>query len=468
MHKRFYLSLLLISGLVLFTYALFAAYREATPEWKKYQAEYRRLLVLNAKDAATREKAAALKIGHRQIYLGKLNRVDRCTYCHLGVENPLMAKVRQPFRQHSGTLLANHPVNKFGCTICHNGQGRATNKKEAHGEGHKTHWDYPILPLKYIQSSCARCHDNEMLRTNGGDKVARGEELFREKGCKGCHKLNRVGGDLGKVLDGIGSQPLAHFPMRHIFGEHTVYNWLKEHFDQPWRIVPESKMRVFLTDEESDLLTNYILTLRADEVPRDYRRIHSPRAVELDGKALYTIYCIACHGDGKISVYDNTLQRTIPAIMNPAFLKVAGNRHLKTFVRDGRSGTPMTAWKAKAAGLTDPEIDRIIEYLTRERPEVPAEPFGFLNYPRDPAKGKELFEVHCAFCHGRKGEGGLGLNLRNPTVQEKIDPEFLAMTVRDGREGTPMPPFGKQGMNFSNEAIADVVAYVKQLAKKKP
>jgi len=44
------------------------------------------------------------------------------------------------------------------------------------------------------------------------------------------------------------------------------------------------------------------------------------------------------------------------------------------------------------------------------------------------------------------------------------NPEFLAVTVRDGRAGTPMPAFGPAGMNFTNQQIADIVAYVRTLA----
>ncbi len=245
MHRRFYMSLSLVSGLVLLAVALFAAYREASPEWKTYQNEYKALLLKSTKDEATREKAKALDVGIQQIYMSSLERVDRCTSCHMGVENPLMANAEMiVYRQHSGNTLKDHPVDRFGCTICHNGQGRAINLIEAHGNERETHWDYPIIPLKYIQSSCAQCHDYDMLKQHGGEIVARGEELFREKGCQGCHKLNRVGGVLGKVLDGVGSQPFAYFPMRHVEGERTVYSWLKQHFDDPRAIVPESEMKI--------------------------------------------------------------------------------------------------------------------------------------------------------------------------------------------------------------------------------
>lgn len=469
MHSRFYLSLLLVSALILITFIALAVYRELTPEWKRYQTDYKEFLVKNATDDSTRERAEKIDISMQQIYLGSLKRSDRCTSCHRGVENPLMANAELPYRQHSGNYLENHSVARFGCTVCHNGQGRAMNIREAHGEDH-THWDFPIMPTKYIQSSCAQCHDFEMLKQEGGENVAKGEELFREKGCRGCHKLNGVGGDIGKALDGIGSLARAYFPMKHVVGDRTIYNWIRQHFDDPRKIVPGSEMRVFLTNEEADLLTTYMLTLRTELIPHNYRLIKHIIIPKVDGGSLYNMYCIACHSDGKLSLYDEIFKRTIPAIMNPAFLKAVSNENLEKIIKNGRSGTQMTAWKADAAGLTDEEINKLIRYLTRNRPEEKSEPFGFSGFKADVKDGEEIYKVRCVLCHGEDGKGGkglLGINLRNPVVQKKIDPEFLAITVRDGRKGTPMPPFGKNGVGLNDQDIVDVVAYVKTLSSKK-
>ena len=357
----------LISALVVLAFTLLAAYREATPGWKTHRSEYRRLFIEKARAAG--KEAVLPDMGIQQIYLPELGRVDRCTNCHAGVDNPLMADAEMPYRLHSGDYLRNHPVDRFGCTVCHQGQGRATNKKEAHGEGRDTHWDYPIIPLKYIQSSCAVCHDLDMLERSGADRVAEGAGLFREKGCKGCHKLNGTGGVLGKHLDGVGSQPAAYFPMKYVRGEKTVYSWLRQHFGDPRSIVPGSLMKVDLTDREADLLTTYMLSLRSEEMPAKYRRTRHAEAEEPpDGGTLYRMYCIACHGTGKKSVYDRIFKRTIPAIMDPAFLRTANDLFLTRVVKEGRTGTPMTAWKAGGAGLTDEEIDRIISYMTRNRP----------------------------------------------------------------------------------------------------
>jgi cytochrome c2 len=56
--------------------------------------------------------------------------VDRCQTCHMGADsgNYTDAKLPKQFRTHPfrKTLFTTHPVEKYACTTCHQGQGRAT------------------------------------------------------------------------------------------------------------------------------------------------------------------------------------------------------------------------------------------------------------------------------------------------------------------------------------------------------
>ncbi|MEO5359846.1 MAG: c-type cytochrome [Nitrospirota bacterium] len=467
MHGRYYSWMIFLSAVVLIVFTLMFIRGEMSPEWKPYQLEYRDLAIANAKDAEAKKAAMSMDIEVKQIYLGGLKRVDRCTSCHLGVENPAMAKMPLPLKTHSGPYLKNHPSDKFGCTVCHHGQGRAVDMKNAHGLGHETHWDLPILPLKYIESSCASCHDAEMLKTNGGSKLAGGEVLFRERGCKGCHKLEGVGGVIGKALDGVGSQPVAYFPMKNISGEKTVYAWMKEHFDDPRNVVATSEMKSDFTDLETDQLTTYILSLHSEEIPKKYRRHGKGLDIPNTGEYLYKVYCGSCHDSGKDSVYDEVFKRTIPSISNPSFLKTVDKKYLKTIIEEGRAGTQMTAWKSAAAGLTDDQINKITDYIMQDKPAAASMGFDCGPYKPDVQHGEELYRVRCVSCHGKKGEGGVGLNLRNPVVQKGASTDFLAITLRDGREGTHMAAFGADGAGLTDENIADIVAFVKTLSTKK-
>jgi len=44
---------------------------------------------------------------------------------------------------------------------------------------------------------------------------------------------------------------------------------------------------------------------------------------------------------------------------------------------------------------------------------------------------------------------------------------YYTLTVRDGREGTHMTAFGKNGVGFKDQDIVDVITYIKTLTSKK-
>src|SRR5205823_5374847 len=104
-----------------------------------------------------------------------LGRVDRCESCHLGADRGGFEKVEPAyFRSHPyrRTLFALHPVEKFGCTTCHDGQGRATQRFYAHApiddkgvpNPHyaETHfWEEPLLKSAFMEANCRKCHTEE-------------------------------------------------------------------------------------------------------------------------------------------------------------------------------------------------------------------------------------------------------------------------------------------------------------------
>ncbi len=107
-----------------------AAYNDNNREWKKYQAEYLKMELEKAK--TPEEKASVKPVSEiKQIMADDLKRVDRCTTCHMGVDNQKFADANKIYKTHLN--FEQHPFEKFGCTICHHGQGRATTVKAAHG-----------------------------------------------------------------------------------------------------------------------------------------------------------------------------------------------------------------------------------------------------------------------------------------------------------------------------------------------
>lgn len=65
-------------------------------------------------------------------------------------------------------------------------------------------------------------------------------------------------------------------------------------------------------------------------------------------------------------------------------------------------------------------------------------------YEPAPARRAELLELvrqDCGSCHGLTLAGGLGLPLTPDALRNK-SPEALKQTLLQGRNGTPMPPWG--------------------------
>src|SRR5579862_6920489 len=82
----------------------------------------------------------------------------------------------------------------------------------------------------------------------------------------------------------------------------------------------------------------------------------------------------------------------------------------------------------------------------------------------DPARGKKLFEAHCALCHGETGLGGRGPNLARATLPRAHDDEQLASVISHGIPGTEMPGFWQ----LTDREVSVVAGYVRSLGRVAP
>jgi mono/diheme cytochrome c family protein len=92
----------------------------------------------------------------------------------------------------------------------------------------------------------------------------------------------------------------------------------------------------------------------------------------------------------------------------------------------------------------------------------------------DPARGKDVYDIRCAPCHGETGAGdGPAAAALTPKPRNFLEPAFwkgrtpvqLRLVVKQGRPGTLMAPF--EGV-LSDQEIDDVVAYVQTFRPKGP
>lgn len=458
MRNRFYSSVLLIASLFTLVFAVMSALEDNYfREWRSHQRQYAKMT----------EGKAPFDPGLKQHFLTELNRIDRCASCHTGLMNTEMASASQPFTKHPGDLLSTHQPQTYGCTVCHQGQGLATNSAEAHANNPEVHvyWDEPIYSKDFMQASCRSCHASAWIKDNGAPLLGEGAELFIKMGCNSCHKTGGVGGSSGPALDGVGSQPIAHFPMAHLPAPRTVENWHIQHLLNPQEVVPGSPMRNYkMTSDEALRLSVYLMSLRDLKVPDAL--VHSRDSMDRDnpnGELLYKRNCSGCHDAGLKGRKDEVLNWMVPAVRHPDMLKAAGPEFIRKTILQGRPGTPMESWSSESSGLSRKEIDALVSYVYSNAAKDDPKPWLYKEQA-DAESGKELYTESCKMCHGANGEGGpKGVRLTTQVLADMPD-SFLAITIRDGRAGTTMNSF-KEESDYSDEEIANVTAYVRELQR---
>ncbi len=197
---------------------------------RPYLSSQKKFKELLAKEGEGEPELAAFPLGARQRWIVALNRVDRCETCHLGVEDPRFRNARGPFRTHPDA--DSHPIESFGCTVCHGGQGLATSVEDAHGP--TKNWNEAIYHENFLQKSCSLCHGETIGES--APVLARGKEIFYEYGCRGCHKVE------GKERKKLGP------PIRKIGGKVRV-DWLFRWLRNPRGYLPKAKMPEFLLSD---------------------------------------------------------------------------------------------------------------------------------------------------------------------------------------------------------------------------
>ncbi len=467
--SRIYRWLLLVASVVTIVFLVGAAVRENyLAQWKTIQRDYQGILRQKATDDRGRELLAKYRVEMKQVSVPALGAVDRCVTCHSGIDDPRMTDVEQPHRVHPGTILDKHPVDRFGCTICHHGQGAALTFNEAKADD--VFWDYPLLPHEMTEATCVTCHDAEKLPPDQVPLLTVGMNLYRQKSCGSCHKLGGRGGTLGPALDNEGAKTKHQLIMTNLKPPHTTWNWQLAHFRDPGGVVLDSQMRnPALTRRETLALTAFMLSqwkrdvpesyLAPDKIEQKYRALHP---APLTGEQVYQQYCTACHGNGAYTRWDKKFGRFVPAIRGASLATAATPDYLRTNIENGRPGTQMPAWGPHAGGLMPEEIAAVIDYLRNRATTAPAVPELALR--GDDTRGLNLYLKNCQGCHGMSGRGGIAPEIGNPVFQTAASDDLILRTIRFGRVGTPMPAFQRaEGAVFSDQDLADILAYLRSL-----
>ncbi len=467
---RYRAQWLVLIGAGVLLLLLFSAWisEGSNKEWRKIQTTYAGMLKERAEDGFD-----AFERGIFQVDLPDFNRSDRCISCHHGLEDPAMQQMPQPHATHPGSLLEDHPLQQYGCTICHGGQPGALSKEEAFGQLSETHWPYPLLEQPYIQSSCGKCHlaifSEQALEKTGDDLAGpmggmevflKGLTIFSAEGCLGCHQARGVGGILGPDLTEQGEKTRHEYSFQNIQGEQSISNWLKEHFRDPEMVSPGSQMLTINLDEgEMEALATFVMGLAKPDIPFEYFSLATLNEFKgnresLDGEAGFAYLCSACHGKlgGGKSYKD--FKTGIPAIGNPDFLRVASADYIRFTIEKGRSLRQMGSWSGGISGMKSSELDGIAHHLKLQGKPAPGRVMS--GKPGNSSMGVQLYELYCMACHGKEGKGDVAVALNQEGLLNKADDQFILATILNGRGNTGMPGWSL----LEDEQLVDLLAYI--------
>lgn len=373
-----------IASLMILVLCIANYWVELTPTWKDYQREYYTQLAGRIED---RQKAAGVSSTppkFAQIYNQELGVADRCVICHLGMDNSLMEGAPNPYKTHPGNLLASHPYQQLGCTICHHGQGLATTLDDAHGR--VAHWDRPLLSGDFVQATCTKCHREDVVPD--APVLTRGKQLLGELGCVGCHRIGELPEQekTGPRLAAIGSK--------------VSRKWLNKWLINPKDYLPEGKMPHFHLHRPAAIaLAAYLMTFKEQAIDAiaeeegDY---------DAGGNIYRRLQCIVCH-----TTREDRDGNPVGGYIGPSLLKVGNKvnrRWLVAFLEDPHAFYPNT--KMPRFHFVDREVTDLAQFAIEEWVDYDlldaeeAEPEPPPDTPDLIEQGRQLYaELNCAGCH---------------------------------------------------------------------
>jgi mono/diheme cytochrome c family protein len=371
-------------------------------------------------------------------------RVDRCTSCHAGIDKVGFEDQPNPWKTHPrrDLYLGKHPSEKFGCTPCHFGEGEAvTSPERAHGNfkdehGHIEDVEFierRMLRGEKMQANCIKCHAG-VQHLDGGDEIARGEWLFQELGCHGCH-LTEGYEELSKD-EGVTSVG----PSLRRIGAKAEPGWLVRWVKNPHEFRPRTRMPNFMFgDDQAVQIAAYLLsTTRA---PSDeWLGAHPPTDGGGDvahGKEL--VGSLGCRGCHALSADEVAGQLGANKDIAPSLANIAektGGRWIYHWIRNPRGYSAIA--RMPSLRLSDAEANDVTAYLlTLGKPRRADQALlAKLQAPENVAAGEKLVRKYgCAGCHdipGMEAESRIGVELS--TFGSKTKEELFFGDRTDLRE----------------------------------
>jgi mono/diheme cytochrome c family protein len=441
-------------SLVLTVSLAIAPTKEFFNQWRHYQRQFLNLVRGRPDSAALQHR---FESGIHQTWIPEMAVMDRCATCHLGLTEASLSDVRQqPFRQHPPIP---HSLNEFGCVTCHRGQGAATTVSEAHGSTKS--WEEPILPAKYLESSCGQCHLGTLT---GTPKLNLGRHLLTRYGCARCHSITQPDGTSLASTD--DSPPLGHIAEKT--SREWIYAWLKD----PKAYAASAIMPDFqLNDQQAADIAAFLI---AQSTPSASTPPHAAKAKPIKlgtdastaAASLYgESFCASCHAA------QTAAGNLVGGDLGPELTRI-GNKakpdFLARWLKNPQAYNPQT--QMPRYRFDEKQVALLSSYLLNKKDDT---------YKTDVrlaasdvpsvARGKKLVgEYGCAACHqingmkppqnfapdlSRIGSKALAQIVFTPGMEETL-PDYISGKVRDPRAFGPGLKMAKYTLgNTQIEAI---------------
>lgn len=195
--------------------------------------------------------------------------------------------------------------------------------------------------------------------------------------------------------------------------------------------------------------------------PHDEPDVPRPETVMSFDK-LYGENCAGCHGA-------NGQDGAATDLANPEYEALVDDTTLHDVIAKGEKGTLMPGFNRRSGGeLTDAQIDAIVQGMrarwrktdTFAGATVP--PYK-ANHPGDASKGRDVYNIACASCHGESAhKPGKDGSILDGSFLALIDEQTVRTTVIAGRPDIGQPDWRNhvQGRPLTDDEITNVTAWL--------
>lgn len=155
------------------------------------------------------------------------------------------------------------------------------------------------------------------------------------------------------------------------------------------------------------------------------------------GQGIFLVQCSQCHGVTAEGMNGKAKDLT----------KWGKEEGIIEVIKEGSKGLEYMAGEMVPVELSDEEARAVAAYVMQDISSVKS-----TKYPLEVAKGKEVFAMQCAACHGDEGKGnGGGVDGFAPDLSKYGTTEFLTEVLQKGKKGMigVMPSF-----NYANFATS--------------